>query len=106
MVQTSRTARPRKTAVASAVPSVEMPIASERQCRPRKSALTSPAVQALGSLRARQAADFYGIGLSTFWRKTLLEGFPKPIKIGTRITLWKIEDLIAWRDAQQHRATK
>lgn len=57
------------------------------------------------SLRPKDAAAFLGLGLSTFWRwAKLREDFPRPIKLGTRTTVYRLEDLTAWRDAQGQKA--
>lgn len=53
------------------------------------------------SLRPRQAAEFLGIGETTFWRWTKERAdFPKPIKLGPRTTVIPLDKLTAWRDAQ------
>lgn len=53
------------------------------------------------SLRPRQAAEFLGIGESTLWRWTKdRPDFPKPIKLGARTTVYPLDKLTAWRDAQ------
>lgn len=53
------------------------------------------------SLRPAQAAKFLGIGASTFfrWAKQRPD-FPKPIKLGSRTTVYPLDKLTAWRDAQ------
>jgi prophage regulatory protein len=57
------------------------------------------------SLRARQAAEFLGIGESTFWRwAKARDDFPKPIKLGPRTTVFPLDKLTAWRDAQGTKA--
>jgi prophage regulatory protein len=58
------------------------------------------------SLRPRQAAEFLGIGESTFWRWAKERAdFPKPIKLGARTTVYPLDKLVAWRDAQGQRAS-
>jgi prophage regulatory protein len=57
------------------------------------------------SLRPLQAARFLGIGESTFHRWTKERpDFPKPIKLGPRTTVYPMDKLIAWRDAQAEKA--
>lgn len=53
------------------------------------------------SYRAKEAAEFLGIGCSTFWKwvKTKPD-FPKPIRLSPRCTVIPGDQLIAWRDAQ------
>jgi predicted DNA-binding transcriptional regulator AlpA len=104
MTQDSGSVRPRKTAAASAVEKLDgakvSPQQKEKQKRTRQKATVPPAVQELGSLRPIQAAEFLGVGLTTLWPLALRPDFPKRIKIGPRMTVWKVQDLIAWRDAQ------
>ena len=53
------------------------------------------------SMRPRQAAQFLGIGESTLWRFIKERpDFPRPIKLGTRMTVLRRDQLLAWRDAQ------
>ena len=57
------------------------------------------------SLRARQAATFLAVGESTFWRWAKERpDFPKAIKLGPRTTVWPLDKLTAWRDAQAGKA--
>lgn len=52
------------------------------------------------SLRPAQAAKLLGIGESTFWRwAKQRDDFPRPIRLGTRTTVFDAAMLIAWRDA-------
>ena len=37
----------------------------------------------------------------TLWRKVKDGSFPKPYKLGVRITAWKVGDVRAWITAQQ-----
>lgn len=42
-----------------------------------------------------------GVGLSTFWRWAKERpGFPNARKLSPRCTVFDVEELIAWRDAQ------
>jgi len=43
---------------------------------------------------------------ATIWRKVKEGSFPKPIKLGERITAWKIEDVNAWLTARHEEAAK
>jgi len=40
------------------------------------------------------------ISPATFWRKVKEGSFPKPIKLGARITAWKVGEVRAWIAAQ------
>lgn len=37
---------------------------------------------------------------ATLWRKVKAGLFPKPVKLGPRITAWRVEDLRAWMQEQ------
>lgn len=43
-------------------------------------------------LSVRDAAEYCGVGVSTFWRKCKLGLVPQPLRIGRR-ALWEIEVL-------------
>jgi prophage regulatory protein len=62
--------------------------------------------QPSNSVRPSSAAEFLGIGRSTLykWAKERPE-FPQPIKLGTRTTVFKLDELIAWRNAQGRKAS-
>ena len=52
-------------------------------------------------LRAKVAAKYLGIGLSSLWRKAKIDPtFPKPIKLGERTTVWRLADLDTWLNKQ------
>jgi prophage regulatory protein len=58
------------------------------------------------SVRPAQAAKYLGIGKSTLWLWAKdRPDFPKPIKLGTRTTVFRQDQLTAWRDAQGKKAT-
>jgi prophage regulatory protein len=51
--------------------------------------------------RPKQAAEFLGIGVATFWRWAKeRHDFPKMIRLSARCTVVDGDQLIAWRDAQ------
>ena len=37
---------------------------------------------------------------STFWRKVAAGQFPKPLKLGERITAWRVGEVRAWIESQ------
>lgn len=41
------------------------------------------------------------ISAASLWRKVASGTFPKPIKLGERITAWRVGDVRAWIAAQQ-----
>jgi prophage regulatory protein len=53
------------------------------------------------SLRPKAAAQYLSISTATLWRWTKRPDFPKPIKIGPQTTVFRLDQLAAWRDAQQ-----
>lgn len=49
------------------------------------------------NLRPQQAARELGVGLTKLWALVKHEpGFPQPIKLGPRTTVFRQEDLSAW----------
>jgi len=55
----------------------------------------------LQSVRPKDAAALLGIGPATLWRWAHRPDFPKPIKLSPRCTVFAVDQLIAWRDAQR-----
>ena len=43
---------------------------------------------------------------ATIWRKVKEGTFPKPVKLGERITAWKLEDIEAWLAARHEETAK
>lgn len=53
------------------------------------------------SLRPKYAAEFLGIGRATLWRWVKERAdFPKPRRFSARCTVFDMDALAAWRDAQ------
>jgi len=51
------------------------------------------------SARPTQAAQFFGVHISTLWRWVAeREDFPRPRKVGPRTTVFDTAELIAFRD--------
>lgn len=46
-----------------------------------------------GALRAKDAAKFLGVGISTFWRWTAQGKIPPGIRLSARCTVWRRESL-------------
>jgi predicted DNA-binding transcriptional regulator AlpA len=46
-----------------------------------------------GVMRAKAAAAFLGIGLSTFWRWAAEGKIPRGLRLSARCTVWKREEL-------------
>ena len=54
-------------------------------------------------VRPAQAASMLGISPATLWRWASGDGaigFPRPIKLSPRVTVWRLADLDAWLDGQ------
>jgi len=72
------------------------PLDAKRDYMERK--VKSPQPQ---SLRAAQGAEFLGVGVATFWRWARTRpDFPQPIRLSPRCTVFDVEALRTWRDAQ------
>jgi predicted DNA-binding transcriptional regulator AlpA len=59
----------------------------------------APQLPATGFLRQWQVLTFVPISKSTLWRRVQVGSFPEPVKLSTRITVWRAEDLRRWIDA-------
>lgn len=46
-----------------------------------------------GFLRLDQILKLIPVGKTTWWNGVKSGRFPKPVKLGTRITAWKVEDI-------------
>ena len=57
------------------------------------------------SVRPPQARALLGnIGNTTLWRWVKERpDFPRPMKLGPRVTVFKLDELVAWRDAQANK---
>ena len=54
-------------------------------------------MQADGLVRAREGSEFLGIRESLFWALAKKDAtFPKPIRLGQRVTLFDVVELKAW----------
>ena len=55
-----------------------------------------------GYLRQSQlVGSILPIGATTLWRWVKEGKFPQPIKLSTRVTVWRAEDVRAWLDQQK-----
>jgi prophage regulatory protein len=51
--------------------------------------------------RPKEAAELLSIGVSTLWRWVREQpNFPRPRRLSPRCTVFDLDELIAWRDAQ------
>lgn len=65
----------------------------------RPAAAPAPQLPQTGFLRQWQVLAFVPISKSTLWRRVQVGSFPEPVKLSTRITVWRAEDLRRWIDA-------
>lgn len=59
----------------------------------------APQLPSTGFLRQWQVLTFVPISKSTLWRRVQVGSFPEPVKLSTRITVWRAEDLRRWIEA-------
>ena len=85
---------PTHKAAAAAAAALE----SSRTPMPHAAAPT-PQLPQTGFLRQWQVLAFVPISKSTLWRRVQVGSFPEPVKLSTRITVWRAEDLRLWIDA-------
>lgn len=83
-----------KTAAAAASAALET---SRSSIQP--AAAPAPQLPQTGFLRQWQVLAFVPISKSTLWRRVQVGSFPEPVKLSTRITVWRAEDLRLWIDA-------
>ena len=76
-------ARPRKAEEADAIPVKEPEFAFDF------------------ALRTKQVAQALGVGRSTLYKMVAEGSFPKPQKIGPRISFWRTSTVNAWLDQQR-----
>lgn len=54
----------------------------------------------LGTIRAKKCAELFDVSICTWWRWVRTGQAPKSIKIGPRVTVWKVSDVMAMLDQQ------
>lgn len=47
----------------------------------------------------RLLREFVPFSRATLWRNVANQTFPKPVKLSSRVTAWRVEDLLAWMGA-------
>lgn len=52
-----------------------------------------PILPETGFVRLPEVLKFIPVGKSTWWQGTATGRFPKPIKLGKRISVWRVEDI-------------
>jgi predicted DNA-binding transcriptional regulator AlpA len=49
-----------------------------------------------GFLRLPQVKVFFPVSSATLWRRVGAGSFPRPVKLGPRVTAWRAEDVRRW----------
>ncbi|MBD5627547.1 MAG: AlpA family phage regulatory protein [Desulfovibrio sp.] len=49
-----------------------------------------------GFLRLHQILEFFPISKSAWWKGCATGRYPKPLKLGPRTTVWRVEDIRAF----------
>ncbi len=50
----------------------------------------------VGLIRQKQLLPLVGFSAPTLWRKVKAGSFPQPIKIGEKMTAWRMEEIRNW----------
>jgi prophage regulatory protein len=76
--------------------------AGMQRIEPKQDELTKRHVDDLHrALRAKQAAQLLGVGVSTLWRYHANDPrFPRGRRLSARCTVFPIAELLAWRDSK------
>lgn len=53
----------------------------------------------------REIHNIYGIPRSTMYKLIKTEGFPPPVKIGARKSLWRVSEIECWFDLHSRSGT-
>ena len=56
---------------------------------------TTPCLPEAGFLRLPDVLKLYPIGRSTWWAGVKSGRYPKPVKLASRISAWRVEDIRA-----------
>jgi prophage regulatory protein len=54
-----------------------------------------------GFLRLSDVLTLIPVGKTTWWAGVKSGRFPKPLKLGTRITVWRVEDIREFINSQE-----
>lgn len=63
-----------------------------------------PQLPQTGFVRLPAILNVYPVGKSTWWEGVRTGRFPKPVKLGTRTTAWRVEDIVALIESTRGRA--
>ena len=53
-----------------------------------------------GFIRVNQLSQILGVAIVTVWRWSAQGRLPKPLKLSERVTVWRVESIREWMDAQ------
>ena len=53
----------------------------------------------IGFIRQKQLLPLLGFSAPTLWRKVNSGDFPKPVKLGAKITAWRVEAVREYLDS-------
>ena len=57
-------------------------------------------------VRVSQLTKMIPVSKASIWRKVKDGSFPKPVKLGERITAWHMDDIEAWLAARHEEVAK
>lgn len=69
----------------------------------------TPALPATGYLRQshlvrnprrKDIVPLLPFSATTLWRMVAAKAFPQPVKLSTKVTAWRVEDVRAWMEAR------
>ena len=55
----------------------------------------------IGFIRQKKLLNLVSFSAPTLWRKVKAGTFPKPVKLGEKMTAWRYEEVEAWMEAQK-----
>jgi prophage regulatory protein len=53
-------------------------------------------------IRLKEVVKLTGISRSTIYNYVKIHNFPKPLKIGSRISVWEYEKVMGWMEQHRH----
>lgn len=64
--------------------------------KPSHTPLSSDRRLETGFLREKHLLEIVPISHATLWRRVKEKTFPAPIKLSERVTVWRVEEILAW----------
>lgn len=61
-------------------------------------------LQHSGFLRIRHVEALVGMKKSTIWKRVAQGLFPRPLKLSSRMTVWRSSEVLAWIEEQTHQS--